>query len=280
MRRIALFLIVITLAAANVWGLGVAPAKKVIDFTPGLEETYEYRIYNSDAEDMTIRLEVQGDIEEYVKLDKEIIEFDSHEQMKEFRMHVTLPEELSEDIGGKILISSGRGGEAIGATVNLIARISINAPDEITGAAVSEPEESDKNDLLMGLLIAVITLLVAGNAIYFIAARFMGRDDLETLKTKEKSLLHTANSLTDLSRVIAEVEDDEFSRMVRENEIYRYVRDEMRVPELAARIFNAKDKQGIIRHIEDHRQEVIRQEKSVETEIIEKELHNLRKANK
>lgn len=92
---VGVVLIVISiLFAQTVAAIGIAPSRKVIDYEPGKTTTITARIINDQHHSMRVVLNTGGDLKEYVKLDNNIIDFDSNEYEKSFTYSITLPKDL------------------------------------------------------------------------------------------------------------------------------------------------------------------------------------------
>lgn len=84
----------IVLSSISVNALGVAPSRKIVDYSVG-EQTYTARIINNENKDMKVLIYFQGELAEYAKTDKSILNINSNEPEKSFTYTIKVPEGLS-----------------------------------------------------------------------------------------------------------------------------------------------------------------------------------------
>ena len=90
MKKIILFILLVIFLSFNTCAIGVTPAKKVYDFEPGLSDTIEFTIVNSEDRFLYVEMEVIGDLKDYFDLKKTAITLDPKER-KTFETTFTLP---------------------------------------------------------------------------------------------------------------------------------------------------------------------------------------------
>ena len=90
-----LFIVVIILLSQNILALGVTPARKLVDFEPGLTQTVEFSIVNSENKDMAVSISVSGELADSVELSDEYLEFASTEREKSIQYTFTLPQKMA-----------------------------------------------------------------------------------------------------------------------------------------------------------------------------------------
>jgi hypothetical protein len=129
------FLVFVILFSQNVDALGVAPARKLIDFESNLEERVDLKIVNSGGEDMKVFIYAEGEMAEYVELSNYELDFSADEESKTISYELNLPSDL--DTPGKhmanIVIrevpnSQGSGGSSLGASVAVVHQVIISKP--------------------------------------------------------------------------------------------------------------------------------------------------------
>ena len=81
---------------SNVDAIGVSPARKTIDFSPGYKETVTFNVLNNEHKDMKVIIYVEGDLNESIKLSETLLEFKANENNKEVNYEITLPTKLTE----------------------------------------------------------------------------------------------------------------------------------------------------------------------------------------
>jgi len=89
------FIVIIVLLSQNILALGVTPARKLIDFEPGLTQTVEFSIINSENKDVAVSIEVNGELADSIELSDEYLEFTSTEREKSIQYTFTLPQKMA-----------------------------------------------------------------------------------------------------------------------------------------------------------------------------------------
>lgn len=79
----------------NVIALGITPGRTTIDFSPNLEKEIKFDVINSENKNMNVAFVVQGELEEIITLDSNVVHFNSEENSKSFSYKIKLPSELS-----------------------------------------------------------------------------------------------------------------------------------------------------------------------------------------
>jgi len=108
--KIAVTLVSLVLAmsilSADVRGIGVTPGRKTIEFEPNLYEKITFTILNNDHKAFNALVYVEGDLKDYVVLEKNLVEFREEDNSKPFTYTVKLPEKMDEpgDHWAKIVI--------------------------------------------------------------------------------------------------------------------------------------------------------------------------------
>jgi len=74
--------------------MGIGPALNVVDFTPSVEKELSFRIVNNENKDMKVAVYPQGELAEYIKLEKSIVEIKASESEKIIKYKVAFPEKL------------------------------------------------------------------------------------------------------------------------------------------------------------------------------------------
>jgi hypothetical protein len=111
-RNILIIISIITLLSVstiNVYALGIAPSKRIIDYNTN-EQTITSRVINNNAQNLAVQISVSGELAKYVTIDNPILYIDSSEPEKEFTYTLRLPEGLMPGVYElRILISEFRG---------------------------------------------------------------------------------------------------------------------------------------------------------------------------
>jgi hypothetical protein len=126
--------------------MGIGPALNIIDFAPNSQQELSFRIVNNENKEMKVAIYPQGELAEYIKLEKNIVEIKASESEKEIKYKVMLPEKLNPGsraadllvvelpveetvliLGNKTVIFNEQE-SMIKATVSLIHQLIVNVP--------------------------------------------------------------------------------------------------------------------------------------------------------
>jgi hypothetical protein len=101
---LALIIFVNTATFAN--ALGVAPGRTPIDFEPGLDKTFSFTIKNNENKQFNAYIYVEGDLSEYITIEKRIVEFEKADDSHAFTYRISLPQRLDPpgEHWGKIIV--------------------------------------------------------------------------------------------------------------------------------------------------------------------------------
>lgn len=89
MKKITI-IILLLLVLPSVFSLGIAPAKRELEYTQNVQR-YDIKIVNNEKKDMDVVLSVDGTLRDHVKLDEARISFTKEEEQKTVSYTVTLP---------------------------------------------------------------------------------------------------------------------------------------------------------------------------------------------
>ncbi len=138
--NLGMLIFLLVLIIHSVYGLGVAPARKLFNSGNSFE-TGEIRILNNQHKDMQISVYTTGEYKDYIKLDQSTIYVDSSESSKTIAYELTVPDdlppgrnifeivilELPSIIGGANSITTDSK-EFISATTAVIAKLLVDIP--------------------------------------------------------------------------------------------------------------------------------------------------------
>lgn len=133
-KNLKLFVIIIVLViitANNVYSLGIAPSKKIMDYD-NQEHTINVRIINNEARNVKIILSAQGTLAEYVTIPESILNILSTEPEKEFTYNYKLPHGLEtgtqtiEIVASEIDDSTST--NSVNALLTITHQLQINIP--------------------------------------------------------------------------------------------------------------------------------------------------------
>ncbi len=128
-------LIIIILFSNSINALGVAPARKIVDFTPNFEGEGELKIVNSEAKDMKVLIYAEGELADSLYLESNELEFSSNEEYKFVKYKFKLPSEYEEPgkhqtniIIREVPISTASEGSVLGASIAVVHNLVVDVP--------------------------------------------------------------------------------------------------------------------------------------------------------
>ena len=153
------FIVLLVLSSQGVYSLGLAPARKIIEFEPEYEGEFEMKIYNSAYKDIKVLIYVEGNLEDRIELDQTELIFSSDEEYKTVGYKITLPKKLDlpgEHINNIVIrevpIDSDSEGAVIGSSVAVVHQVVVKVPYPGTYAVaelrILESRSLDKVDFV------------------------------------------------------------------------------------------------------------------------------------
>lgn len=88
---IAALVVALPAVALQAQALGVTPGRSTVDFSPGLEKEVTFTITNTDHRSFNAYIYKEGDLADYIVLDKNIVEFSDTDNSKSYTFRVKLP---------------------------------------------------------------------------------------------------------------------------------------------------------------------------------------------
>jgi hypothetical protein len=151
MKKIIILVILALLIAlpAQAFALGISPGER---FVPNESaKTFEFRglIFNNEAKDMVVELEVGGDLKAFVSVDPKVLEFTNEDKQKQYTYQVLVPftidpEKTTGYIIAKEQFSQEGKGVSIGSTLAVKSRITLgDRPPSPIRETVLEKIDSD-----------------------------------------------------------------------------------------------------------------------------------------
>jgi len=101
-KWILIVLVLLIALPAQALAIGISPGFRAIERIPG--KTFEYRglILNNELKEMTVGLEVEGDMKGFVSVEPKVMKFTKDEKQKEYSYKVLIP--FSEESGSTAYI--------------------------------------------------------------------------------------------------------------------------------------------------------------------------------
>ncbi len=218
-KAIALLLaliFVLVISSSSAASLGISPARTTIEFEPNTHKDISLRVLNSDMKDLRILVFAQGELAQYVKIPKGIVEIKSSESEVYVAYSVDLPSsietpgvheaqitivELPKTEGNVVLTESGNvvvadeTGATITATASVKSQLKVNVP--------YPGKYADAN-------LFISEANVGGSVFFTVSLYNFGAEDIQKAKAQIKIL-----SPTNLE--IASIESNEISLKSKES---------------------------------------------------------------
>jgi hypothetical protein len=145
-----IILVVTLLLVSTVSGIGVAPAKKTINFEPHLETQEKIRVLNPEGNAMSVIVYAKGPIKDYISFDNNLVVFEDGITEKEIIYTIKLPDDIEKpgihetDIivmelpkgdgkvivldGGKVIFAGEQTGTQVSATTSVATKVNVYVP--------------------------------------------------------------------------------------------------------------------------------------------------------
>ena len=240
MKKILLFILLMSLFAVNVIAIGIAPANKEILFEPSLQKSLVYRIYNTEHKDFTAKISVNGTISKYVKIPNKKIIFSKNDNLKNFQIEINLPKNY-EELSGELIIST--------PTLDVKSKLIVKSNGHKvlskkavipTGNVVTDDDEVDNVGLLdnTGWLVpGLLLIIIFINVIYFTVGKTVMRSP--------------KRSVEDIIKKLKRMSPSSFHKHVNKetNDIAKWL-EEMGKPGLAFKIYDVTSQNHMIKLLE------------------------------
>ena len=129
--RTLVFLLLVLLVVMPVYGLGMMPASQTILVGKDSQE-FSFTIVNNERQDLVLALSVEGDLAEFVEIDKNLVVLSRDKSSERVNVRVNVPEESNiregEHITRIFMTQVGRGSGEVSARLGLSFRINTIIP--------------------------------------------------------------------------------------------------------------------------------------------------------
>lgn len=130
-----MFFLVLIIFINEVSALGISPARKIVDFEPGLEDEISLKIINTENKEMKVVIYLEGDDANVVRLEDYELEFIEGEESKTIRYSYNLPNKfgIPGDHDVKIVVREipkdyATSDTMMGASVAVVHQLRIKVP--------------------------------------------------------------------------------------------------------------------------------------------------------
>jgi len=119
----------------NVSAIGIAPARKIIDFEPGLEVENSVKVMNNEHKNMKVVMYAEGELAEFVSFSESEFSFQSGEDEKSIKYTVNLPQEIKipgehkiDIVAREVPAKDAVDGVSVGVSLAVVSQLVINVP--------------------------------------------------------------------------------------------------------------------------------------------------------
>ena len=144
----------------NVLAIGIAPARKIIDFSPGSEQTFDVKIMNNEQKNMKVVMYVEGEYANLVTFSEIELEFQSGDDEKVVKYTVKLPQKMDkpgehkiEIVAREIPVKGAVEGVSVDISVAVVSQFIVNVPYPgkyaTTELKIVETGRTDQVDLIV-----------------------------------------------------------------------------------------------------------------------------------
>ena len=130
---VILFLVIVIISQV-VLSLGVAPARKIVDFEPGAKLSFEFTLVNTENKEMDVAIYAENGLADRIVVDNNYLQFSSNEEEKKVSYSLTLPNSLEPGVTETKIVArelpkeSSGDGVQIGATVAVVHQFHVFVP--------------------------------------------------------------------------------------------------------------------------------------------------------
>ena len=132
--RFLVFAVLLVWVVAHVSALGITPGRTTLRFEPGVEQTVEFTVINSEREDVQLVLLVQGELNQSITLPAATWDMSASESEKKLSYTFKAPPSLkpgtrtAELVVIKLPKQSATGATFVGAAVGVITQLHVLVP--------------------------------------------------------------------------------------------------------------------------------------------------------
>ena len=154
------FAILLVLLMASVSALGISPAKKTLDYAPGQDLNYSFRIFNDEFKDLNLEIEIVGDLSNFISLEYDALNIAENEESMEVNYILNVPEYAEFGLYESFISVSetSSSGGMVGASVAVNSKISLEIPEANAGLDFSFI-------VLLVLILAIIIVFTKLNVV-------------------------------------------------------------------------------------------------------------------
>jgi len=114
-------------------GLGITPGRTTINFEPGLDQTVQFSVLNSEHKNMNVIFLIQGELNSSISIFENNIDFLPSEESKPFSYRIKLPDKMEPGLHTAEIVAlevpkANEKGTFVGATVAVTSQLYVYVP--------------------------------------------------------------------------------------------------------------------------------------------------------
>ncbi len=132
---IVTFSLILFFTMNDVFALGVAPGKQIIDFKPGESKELRFMLINNEKQSFKAMISLRGELSEYITLYNSVVDVNENDKEKHFSYTLSMPETFNKpgiheaEIVITILPTDfGEGRTVVGAYPAVISKVQLRVP--------------------------------------------------------------------------------------------------------------------------------------------------------
>jgi len=129
--KMIIMMFLLLVGIQDVFSLGIAPASKDLYFEPFQEEEVMIIVMNTENKDTSVEISKEGEMSDYITLDRDIIRFEQNETKKYLTAKVKMPRDLESGTHLAEIIATElpkQGSSGIVARIAVASKIKIRVP--------------------------------------------------------------------------------------------------------------------------------------------------------
>ena len=126
--------IALIIVSGNILALGVTPARKVIDFQPGVQHDVSFSLLNDENKEMTVVIYAEGELADRIIVSENVINFGAVEGSRDITYSFKLPDDMlpgtseTKIVARELPKTTAHTGAQVGGTVAVVHQLQIQKP--------------------------------------------------------------------------------------------------------------------------------------------------------
>ena len=119
---------------SNVFALGITPARTTFDFSPGMSQTVDFSVLNSEHKELNLVIYAKGELADYISLKENSAVLSAQQESRQFSYTLDLPNDLSPGLHTADVIALSLPGKSpsseayVGAAIAVVTQVYVYVP--------------------------------------------------------------------------------------------------------------------------------------------------------